>query len=81
MMPNTDGLRALDRVARRRRRHSGDLRDRARQRGGPVVGLSKLGADDYLAKPFDPRELLARIDTVLRRRGPSATSEPEAREP
>jgi two-component system OmpR family response regulator len=32
-----------------------------------VVGL-ELGADDYMAKPFDPRELLARIRAVLRRR-------------
>ena len=31
-----------------------------------VVGL-ELGADDYVVKPFDPRELLARIRTVLRR--------------
>ena len=33
-----------------------------------VVGL-ELGADDYLPKPFEPRELVARITTVLRRRG------------
>ena len=32
-----------------------------------IVGL-ELGADDYLAKPFNPRELLARIRAVLRRR-------------
>jgi OmpR family response regulator RpaB len=32
-----------------------------------VIGL-ELGADDYLAKPFEPRELVARIATVLRRR-------------
>jgi two-component system phosphate regulon response regulator OmpR len=32
-----------------------------------IVGL-ELGADDYLGKPFNPRELLARIDAVLRRR-------------
>ena len=37
----------------------GDLMDR-------VVGL-ELGADDYLAKPFEPRELVARIQAVLRR--------------
>ena len=38
-----------------------------------IVGL-ELGADDYLPKPFDPRELLARIKAVLRR-GPSAQEE------
>ena len=38
----------------------GDVMDR-------VVGL-ELGADDYLPKPFEPRELVARIQTVLRRR-------------
>lgn len=37
----------------------GELTDR-------VVGL-ELGSDDYLAKPFEPRELVARINTVLRR--------------
>ncbi|WP_324730892.1 response regulator [Pseudomonas paeninsulae] len=31
-----------------------------------IIGL-EVGADDYLAKPFDPRELLARVKTVLRR--------------
>lgn len=34
-----------------------------------VVGL-ELGADDYLSKPFEPRELVARIQTVLRRSAP-----------
>jgi len=36
-----------------------------------VVGL-ELGADDYLPKPFEPRELVARVQTVLRRRSGSA---------
>ena len=36
-----------------------------------VVGL-ELGADDYLPKPFEPRELAARLQTVLRRRGAPA---------
>jgi two-component system catabolic regulation response regulator CreB len=38
-----------------------------------VVGL-ELGADDYVAKPFSPRELVARVRTVLRRTGRSASS-------
>ena len=47
---------------------SGDVVDR-------VVGL-EVGADDYVGKPFDPRELLARIKSVLRR--VQAKPEPEA---
>jgi two-component system phosphate regulon response regulator OmpR len=39
-----------------------------------IVGL-ELGADDYLPKPFNPRELLARLRAILRRRAPSG-SEP-----
>jgi two-component system phosphate regulon response regulator OmpR len=35
-----------------------------------IVGL-EMGADDYLPKPFNPRELLARINAVLRRRAPA----------
>ena len=38
-----------------------------------IVGL-EIGADDYLAKPFNPRELLARIHAVLRRARPSGTA-------
>ncbi len=37
-----------------------------------IVGL-ELGADDYLAKPFNPRELLARVRAVLRRTSPPGT--------
>ncbi len=48
----------------------GDVMDR-------VVGL-ELGADDYLPKPFEPRELLARIQTVLRRTDLAPTEAPRA---
>ncbi len=49
----------------------GDLTDR-------VVGL-ELGADDYLAKPFEPRELAARLQTILRRTrlAPPAAAAPQ----
>ncbi|MEC7474337.1 MAG: response regulator, partial [Pseudomonadota bacterium] len=50
-------------------------------RGEPldrILGL-ELGADDYLAKPCDPRELTARLRAVLRRRPPAAPPRPRAR--
>jgi DNA-binding response OmpR family regulator len=40
-----------------------------------IVGL-ELGADDYVTKPFSPRELTARVRTVLRRAGARSTAEP-----
>lgn len=46
----------------------GDVTDR-------VVGL-ELGADDYLPKPFEPRELVARVQTVLRRRVAAPAPDP-----
>lgn len=54
---------------------SGDVVDR-------VVGL-ELGADDYIAKPFDPRELLARLKSVLRRMQVKSGAEgrPDAQQP
>jgi len=42
-----------------------------------VVGL-ELGADDYIAKPFSPRELVARVRTVLRRSGRAQAQPPAA---
>jgi OmpR family response regulator RpaB len=69
MLPEMDGFE----LCRTIRRESnipivmltarGDVMDR-------VVGL-ELGADDYLPKPFEPRELLARIQTILRRAAPA----------
>lgn len=78
MMPGLDGLEVLGRI-----RNSsavpvimltakGEDADR-------IVGL-ELGADDYLSKPFNPRELLARIKAVLRR-APAASQPGPATQP
>ncbi|MDR2786805.1 MAG: response regulator [Candidatus Accumulibacter sp.] len=66
MMPGEDGLAAC-----RRLRARGETRPiiMLTARDEPVdrvIGL-EMGADDYVGKPFDPRELAARIDAVLRR--------------
>ena len=49
----------------------GDLTDR-------VVGL-EIGADDYLSKPFEPRELVARVSAISRRKLPTASVDEERR--
>ena len=67
MMPGMDGLEVCRRIRAKRNvpivmlTAKGDETDR-------IVGL-ELGADDYLPKPFNPRELLARLKAILRRRG------------
>ncbi len=79
MLPGDDGLTLL-----RRLRDGGDdlpvLMLTARADGvDRIIGLEQ-GADDYLAKPFLPRELTARIEAVLRRRSrsPSGSPQPES---
>lgn len=76
MLPEMDGFE----LCRTLRRDStlpivmltarGDVMDR-------VVGL-ELGADDYLPKPFEPRELVARVQTVLRRQSSASVTAPSA---
>lgn len=73
MMPGIDGLEVCRRIRHKSRvpvimlTARGDETDR-------VVGL-EMGADDYIPKPFGPRELLARIRAVLRRATPEAVHE------
>jgi DNA-binding response OmpR family regulator len=71
MLPGRDGFSVCREIRRRSRlpvimlTARGDVVDR-------VTGL-EIGADDYIAKPFEPRELVARIHTVLRRSEPAAS--------
>jgi DNA-binding response OmpR family regulator len=71
MLPGKDGFSVCREIRRRNRvpvimlTARGDVKER-------VAGL-ELGADDYIAKPFDPRELVARIQSVLRRTEPVAS--------
>src|SRR6266436_4942757 len=73
MLPDMDGLDVCRQVRTRSDTPvlmltgRGDAIDR-------IVGL-ELGADDYLPKPFQPRELLARLRAILRRRVRGATGE------
>lgn len=74
MMPGMDGLAVLRHLRDAGQRvpvimltARGDEADR-------VVGL-ELGADDYVAKPFSPRELLARLRAVVRRAHPETVAE------
>src|ERR1700729_2789816 len=68
MLPDIDGFEVLRRIRQQSRipmlmlTARGDTRDRVR-------GL-EMGADDYLPKPFDPAELVARIRAILRRSAP-----------
>ena len=80
MLPDIDGLEvcrriralpgALAKVSVLMLTAKGDPMDR-------IIGL-EIGADDYLPKPFEPRELLARIRAVLRRRGDNTSEAPAA---
>lgn len=79
MLPDEDGLAILRRL-RAAGEHvpvilltaRGDEIDR-------IIGL-EMGADDYLSKPFNPRELVARINAVLRRKGMQAIGAPDSEE-
>jgi DNA-binding response OmpR family regulator len=77
MMPGIDGLE----VCRRLRRRLPDLPvimlTALGEEADRVLGL-EVGADDYVIKPFSPRELVLRIRSVLRRAAPAADPPPPA---
>ena len=68
-LPDTDGL-DLCRAIRERSRLPIVILTARDEESDRVIGL-ELGADDYIAKPFSPRELVARVRAVLRRAEPT----------
>ncbi|HYN52710.1 MAG TPA: response regulator transcription factor [Thermoleophilaceae bacterium] len=65
MMPGMDGLEVMRRL-REHERISVILLTAKGEHTDRIIGL-RLGADDYVVKPFSPAELVARVDAVLRR--------------
>jgi DNA-binding response OmpR family regulator len=77
MMPRADGLDVV-RILRAERREVPVLILTARSTEDDLLLGLDLGADDYMTKPFSPRELMARVRTLLRRRRrPPAAPAPE----
>jgi two-component system response regulator ResD len=75
MLPGLDGLEVM-RQLQERRSTSVILLTAKGEAADRIAGL-RLGADDYVVKPFSPAELLARVDAVLRRRQPTPETERE----
>ena len=67
MMPGEDGLQILRRLREQKDTTPIIMLTARGEAVDRIVGL-EMGADDYIPKPFNPRELLARIHAVLRRR-------------
>lgn len=75
MLPGEDGLSACKRLREANNQMPIIMLTAKGDEASRIQGL-ELGADDYLAKPFNPRELLARIKAVLRRQGAAVPGAP-----
>ena len=73
MLPGMDGIEVLSHLRRESNAYVILLTAKAEETD-KVVGLS-VGADDYVTKPFSPRELVARVKAALRRLRPSPGAE------
>jgi len=73
MLPEIDGLEVCRRIRARAKTPIIMLTARGEE-ADRIVGL-ELGADDYVTKPFSPRELVARVRAVLRRADPAASDD------
>ncbi|SFP72415.1 two-component system, OmpR family, phosphate regulon response regulator OmpR [Geopseudomonas sagittaria] len=79
MLPGEDGLSACHRLREQGNRMPIIMLTAKGDEASRIQGLEQ-GADDYLAKPFNPRELLARIRAVLRRQTPLVPGAPGSEE-
>ena len=79
MMPGEDGLSVCRRLRESNNQIPIIMLTAKGDEASRIQGL-ELGADDYLAKPFNPRELLARIKAVLRRQSTSVPGAPGSEE-
>src|SRR6202047_3872518 len=71
MLPRVDGLEVMRRLREQDRERIAVILLTAKgEESDRVVGL-RLGADDYVVKPFSPAELVARVDAMLRRLAPA----------
>jgi DNA-binding response OmpR family regulator len=76
MLPGVPGLEVMRRIRERDRNRTAIILLTAKgEETDRIVGL-RLGADDYVVKPFSPAELVARVDAVLRRVDIAPTPEP-----
>jgi two-component system response regulator ResD len=78
MLPGLDGLEVMRRVRAEDRASAIILLTAKGEESDRIVGL-RLGADDYVVKPFSPAELVARVDAVLRRVDTVGEDEPPLR--
>jgi DNA-binding response OmpR family regulator len=78
MLPGLDGLEVMRRVRAEDRSSAIILLTAKGDESDRIVGL-RLGADDYVVKPFSPAELVARVDAVLRRVDTVGADEPSLR--
>ena len=77
MLPDMTGVEVARRLrADSRTRHLPVIMLTARSAESDKLGGFEAGADDYVTKPFSPRELVARVRALLRRRAPEASDEP-----
>lgn len=76
VMPHHSGFEVLEALRKKRRGQPVIILSARGEEADRVKGLT-MGADDYVVKPFSVRELLARVDAVLRRSNERAISTPE----